>query len=103
MLDDIHKQFIAAVRDGRGARLKETPETFSGLVWNGQRAIDIGLADAFGSVDSVARDVFGAEQLVDFTPREDIAHRLARRFGAETARFALAAIRSGALAIPQLR
>ena len=99
MLDDIHKQFIAAVKDGRGARLKETPELFSGLVWNGQRAVDIGLADAFGSVDSVARDVFGAEQVVDFTPREDIAHRLARRFGAETARFAIGAIRSGALSL----
>ncbi|MFI4924894.1 MAG: S49 family peptidase, partial [Vicinamibacteria bacterium] len=65
MLDDIHKQFITAVRDGRGTRLKESPEMFSGLFWNGQRAVELGLADAYGSVDSVARDVFGAEQLVD--------------------------------------
>ena len=103
MLDDIHQQFIGAVRDGRGPRLKESPDMFSGLVWNGQRAVDLGLADAFGSVDSVARDVFGAEQLVDFTPKEDFTHRLARRFGAETARFALGAIRSGALSVPSLR
>ena len=103
MLDDIHKQFITAVRDGRGARLKESPEMFSGLFWNGQRAVELGLADAYGSVDSVARDVFGAEQLVDFTPKEDFTHRLARRFGAETARFALGAIRSGALSVPALR
>jgi len=103
MLDDVHKQFITAVRDGRGTRLKESPELFSGLFWNGQRAVDLGLADAFGSVDSVARDVFGAEQVVDFTPKEDFTHRLARRFGAETARFALGALRSGALAMPALR
>ena len=103
MLDDIHKQFIAAVRDGRGTRLKETPELFSGLVWNGQRAVDIGLADAFGSVDSVAREVFGAEEVVDFTPQEDFTHRLARRFGAEVGRFAIGALRSGALSLPALR
>ena len=103
MLDDIHQQFIGAVRDGRGPRLKESPEMFSGLVWNGQRAVDLGLADAFGSVQSVAREVFGAEQVVDFTLQEDLAQRLARRFGAEAARTAIGALRSGALSIPALR
>lgn len=81
MLDDVHKQFITAVREGRGARLKEVPELFSGLVWTGSRAIDLGLADAFGSVDSVAREVIKAEEVVDFTQEEGLADRVARRFG----------------------
>ena len=103
MLDDIHQQFIGAVRDGRGPRLKESPDMFSGLVWNGQRAVDLGLADAFGSVDSVARDVIGAEEVVDFTPKEDLGSRLARRFGAEAGRTAIGVLRSGALSVPALR
>ena len=86
MLDEIHKQFITAVRDGRGARLKESPELYTGLVWNGQRALELGLADAFGSVENVAREVIGAEEIVDFTPRENIAERVARRFGAARGR-----------------
>jgi protease-4 len=94
MLEDIHQQFIGAVRDGRGPRLKESPDMFTGLVWNGQRAVELGLADAFGSVDSVARDVFGAEEIVDFTPKEDLSNRLARRFGAEAGRTAIGAMRS---------
>ena len=103
MLADIHAQFVAAVREGRGERLKETPETFSGLVWNGQRAVELGLADAVGSVDDVARDVIGAEELVDFTPREDVASRLARRFGAEAGRIAVRTLRSAGFAGPLLR
>ena len=103
MLDEVHKAFIGAVRDGRGGRLKETPELYSGLVWTGQRAIELGLADALGSVDTVARDVIGAEEIVDFTPREDFTHRLARRLGAEVARFSIGALRSGALSVPTLR
>jgi len=82
MLDEIHKQFIDVVKTGRGVRLKETPELFSGLVWNGARSVDIGLADALGSVDEVARDVIKAEELVDYTVKEKITDRLARRFGA---------------------
>jgi len=82
MLDDIHLQFIAAVKEGRGARLKEQPGMFSGLVWNGKRAIDLGLADALGSLDFVAREVVKAEEIVDFTPEDNIAERVARRFGA---------------------
>ncbi len=85
LLDDIHGQFIAAVRAGRGDRLKETPELFSGLVWNGRRAVDLGLADAFGSVESVAREVIKAEELVDFTPEDDLTDRFARRLGAALA------------------
>lgn len=103
MIADIHAQFIAAVREGRGARLKETPEMFSGLVWNGQRAIELGLADATGSVDGVAREVIGAEEVVDFTPREDLPSRLARRFGAEAGRVAVRTLRSTGFAGPIVR
>ena len=85
MLAEIHEQFIAVVRQGRGKRLKETPELFSGLVWVGPKSIELGLADALGSVDSVARDVIKAEDVVDFTPRENIAERVARKFGAAMA------------------
>jgi protease-4 len=85
MLADIHQQFISVVRQGRGKRLKETPEMFSGLLWIGQKSIELGLADAMGSVDYVARDVIKAEDIVDFTPRENIAERVARKFGAAMA------------------
>ncbi|MGH8796264.1 MAG: signal peptide peptidase SppA, partial [Caldimonas sp.] len=82
MLDQIHQQFIAAVRAGRGARLKETPETFSGLFWNGQQAVEQGLVDHLGSLDYVAREVVKAEEVVDYTPKENVAERLAKRIGA---------------------
>jgi protease IV len=82
MLGEIHQQFIEVVRKGRGKRLKEGPDTYSGLVWTGQRSIELGLADALGSVDSVAREVIKADKIIDFTPRENIAERFAKRFGA---------------------
>ena len=85
MLAEIHEQFITVVRQGRGKRLKESPELFSGLVWVGPKSIELGLADALGSVDSVARDVIKAEDVVDFTPHENIAERVARKFGAAMA------------------
>ena len=85
MLAEIHQQFISVVRNGRGKRLKESPELFSGLVWVGQKSIELGLADALGSVDSVARDVIKAEDVVDFTVHENIAERVARKFGAAMA------------------
>jgi protease-4 len=81
VLDGIHQQFIAAVRAGRGSRLKETPEIFSGLVWTGTDAISLGLADAIGDVHSVAEKEIGAEELVDFTSKEDWLERFSRRFG----------------------
>ncbi len=81
MLEEIHQQFIKAVRDGRGSRLKETPDMFSGLVWTGQKSIELGLADALGSTDYVARDVIKAKDIVDFTPQEGFADRFAKRFG----------------------
>ena len=82
MIAEIHQQFIAAVKAGRGARLKESPELVSGLVWNGARGVDLGLADALGSVDYVAREVIKAEDVVDFTVKENLTERLARKFGA---------------------
>jgi len=85
MLTEIHQQFINVVRQGRGKRLKETPDLFSGLLWVGTRSVELGLADALGSVDFVAREVIKAEDIVDFTPHENIAERVARRFGAAMA------------------
>ncbi|WP_018610060.1 S49 family peptidase [Uliginosibacterium gangwonense] len=82
MLAEIHQQFIDVVRQGRGKRLKETPEMFSGLFWSGATSIQMGLADGLGSVDSVARDVVKADEIRDFTQRENFAERFAKRFGA---------------------
>ncbi|MCE2775267.1 MAG: S49 family peptidase [Burkholderiaceae bacterium] len=99
MLDQIHQQFIQVVREGRGKRLKETPELFSGLFWTGQQAIELGLADALGSLDFVAREVVKAEDVVDYTRHENVAERLAKRFGASVGEGAVRAMRS----IPGLR
>jgi protease-4 len=82
MLDQIHRQFIEIVRAGRGERLKETPDMFSGLLWVGEKTIEMGLADELGSIEYVAREVIKAEDIVDFTPRENVAERIAKRFGA---------------------
>ena len=81
MLGEIHAQFIAVVKRGRGDRLKETPDTFSGLVWSGQRAVEQGLADGLGSLDYVAREIVKAEDIVDYTQRESVGMRLARELG----------------------
>jgi protease IV len=81
MLGEIHQQFIKVVRQGRGPRLKESPEIFSGLVWSGERSIELGLADALGSAEYVAREVFKAEKLVDFTVEENPFESLSKRFG----------------------
>ncbi len=96
MLDQIHAQFIEVVKKGRGDRLKETPEMFSGLFWSGQQAVDIGLADALGSLDGVARDVVKSPDVVDYTQRENVAERLAKRFGAAVGEGAVHALGMGA-------
>ena len=82
MLGEIHQQFISVVKQGRGKRLKDSPEIFSGLFWSGQKSIELGLADEMGSLGSVARDVIKEEKIVDFTTRDGLADRLAKRFGA---------------------
>jgi len=82
MLDQIHQQFIDVVKAGRGKRLQENPETFSGLFWTGQQAVEMGLADKLGGVEFVAREVVKAEELIDYTRRDNVAERLVKRFGA---------------------
>jgi len=99
MLDQVHKQFIDVVKAGRGKRLKDTPELFSGLFWTGQQAVEIGLADQMGSLDFVAREIVKAEELVDYTRRDNVAERLAKKFGAAIGEGAMRAVK----AVPALR
>ncbi len=86
LLGEIHEQFITVVKKGRGGRLKETPDMFSGLFWSGAKSVELGLTDGFGTVESVARDVIQAEQIVEYTQEEGIAERFAKRFGASMMR-----------------
>ena len=99
MLDQIHQQFIAVVKAGRGKRLKETPEMFSGLFWNGQQAVELGLADHLGNLDYVAREVVKVEEIIDYTRRDNVAERLAKKFGAAMGEGGMNAFK----AIPALR
>jgi protease-4 len=82
LMGEVHQQFVGVVREGRGKRLKDAPEIFSGLIWTGQRSVDLGLADGIGSLEYVAREVIKAEDIRDFTITEGIGEKLARRFGA---------------------
>ncbi|QYF91970.1 S49 family peptidase [Massilia sp. PAMC28688] len=95
MLNEIHQQFIAVVRSGRGTRLKETPETFSGLFWSGARAVDMGLADGFGTIESVARDVVRVEDIVDYTAQEGLPERVLKKFGAAVGQGAMRTLYAG--------
>lgn len=101
MLNEIHQQFISVVRAGRGKRLKETPETFSGLYWTGAKAVEMGLADGFGTVDTVARDIVKAEDIVDYTAHEGLPERVLKKFGAAVGENAVKAL--GGQGRPQLR
>jgi protease-4 len=92
MLDDIHKQFIDVVRKGRGKRLKETPDMYSGLMWTGAKSVELGLADGFGTLESVARDVLKAEDIRDYTVKSNFAEKFAKRFGADMAEGAAEAL-----------
>ncbi|MGR8932279.1 MAG: signal peptide peptidase SppA [Gammaproteobacteria bacterium] len=94
LLDQVHQQFITAVKDARGDRLKETPDMFSGLVWNGEEGVKLGLADGFGSVDSVARDELGVDEKMNYTPQDRLFDRLAGKFGASFAHGIAIAIKS---------
>lgn len=94
MLNQIHAQFIRVVKEGRGSRLRETPETFSGLYWSGEQAVAMGLADHLGNLDYVAREVIKAEEVIDYTPKENIAERLAKRFGASIGAGVVRAVQS---------
>jgi protease IV len=94
MLDQVHKQFIDAVKTGRGKRLKDSPDLFSGLFWTGQQAVELGLADQLGNLDFVAREIVKAEDLVDYTRRDNVAERLAKKFGASIGEGAVRALRT---------
>lgn len=85
LLDDIHRQFIDVVRKGRGKRLKESPELFSGLMWTGAKSIELGLTDELGNVEYVAREVIKAEDIRDYTLRASLSERFAKQFGADMA------------------
>lgn len=86
MIDDIHQQFIDAVKKGRGDRLKEFDELFTGLIWTGREAVEFGLVDNIGSASYVAREVIGAEDIVEYTVEEDVLERLVDRLGASSAK-----------------
>jgi protease-4 len=101
MLDEIHQQFISVVRAGRGKRLKETPEIFSGLYWTGAKAVDMGLADGFGTVDTVARDIVKAEDIVDYTAHEGLPERVLKKFGASVGGGAVQSVYHGL--VPRMR
>jgi protease-4 len=94
MIDQIHRQFIDVVKHGRGDRLKDRPELFSGLFWNGEEAVKLGLVDRLGNLDFVAREVVHAEEIIDYTPYDNLAERLARRFGAAIGAGAVRALRA---------
>jgi protease-4 len=95
MLDQIHQQFIEAVKAGRGDRLKANSETFSGLFWSGQQAVEQGLADQLGSLEFVAREIVKAEEIMDYTHRDNVAERLAKRFGASVGEVMLRSLQAG--------
>ena len=81
MLDNIHQQFIDAVKKGRGDRIKDDKQLFSGLIWTGEESLKLGLVDELGSAGYVAREVIGAEDIVEYTVTEDLFERLASRVG----------------------
>lgn len=103
MVNEIHQQFIDVVRQGRGKRLKETPEMFTGLFWSGARAVELGLADGFGTVNTVARNEFKTEDIVDYTKHEGLPERVLKKFGAAVGAGAGASLLGNATARPALR
>ena len=95
MLDQIHQQFIDAVKQGRGKRLKESPDVFSGMFWTGQKSVELGLADGFGDADYVAREIVKQPDIVDYTQKESIGERVARKFGAAVGNASMHALMMG--------
>lgn len=85
LLDQVHQQFIDTVKADRGEKLSPDPEIFSGLFWTGQEALELGLVDEFGTAGSVARDVVGAEDIIDYTPQEDLISRMTKQLGVSIA------------------
>jgi protease-4 len=103
MVNEIHQQFIDVVRKGRGKRLKETPEMFSGLFWTGAKAVELGLADGFGTVNTVARNEMKTEDIVDYTKHEGLPERVLKKFGAAVGTGASASILGNSALKPVLR
>lgn len=103
MVNEIHQQFIDVVRQGRGKRLKETPEMFTGLFWSGARAVELGLADGFGTVNTVARNELKTDDIVDYTKHEGLPERVLKKFGAAVGAGAGASLLGNAGARPALR
>jgi protease-4 len=95
MLDQIHTQFIDAVKQGRGKRLKDDPELFSGMFWTGDKSVELGLADDFGDASYVAREIIKQPDIVDYTQKESISQRVVRRFGASAGDAAVRALTLG--------
>ncbi|MBQ0724065.1 MAG: signal peptide peptidase SppA [Cycloclasticus sp.] len=87
MLNDIHQQFITAVKLGRGDRLQDDPKLFSGLVWAGSESIRLGLSDAIGDISSVAKNEIGEENIVDFTGQKPFLEKLTKSLGGAMAQF----------------
>jgi len=82
LLREVHDQFIETVKKGRGSKLSLNPEIFSGLFWSGESAINLGLADGYGDIDLVAREIIGYEKIIDFTAQSNFADRFAKKLGA---------------------
>ena len=99
LLGDIHDQFITAVRDGRGDRLKDNPGLFTGLIWTGEEGVEMGLADALGSSSYVAREIIGAEEIVEFTQEPDLLERISDRIGVAMAKILSSSVINGMGAI----
>ncbi len=95
LLDDIHSQFINAVRTGRGDRLKEDPAIFSGLIWTGEESMALGLVDALGSTSFVAREVIGVEEIVDYTLHPNYLEQFAERLGVALGKGVFSVLNSG--------
>jgi protease-4 len=82
LINQVHQQFINAVKTGRGDRLKENPDMFSGLVWTGEEGVKLGIVDAVGNQDYVAKELIGAEKRVDFSRQEHLLDKIADKLGA---------------------
>ena len=97
ILSDVHQQFIDAVKEGRGDRLKEDPNIFSGLFWSGRQALDLGLIDGLASPGQVAREIIGQEDIVDYTPKGGPLDRLVGKLGITMADHVMAALGIGSI------
>ena len=82
MINEVHQQFIDVVKQGRGDRLKPNPDLYTGMVWNGARSVELGIADELGTINHVAKDVIGEKEMIDYSQTDNVAERIAKRFGA---------------------